>query len=189
MRVLDRTSYHGYYVAVGVYRLLDKDGIEDFEKIINELSGDDVIIELFNSEFLISLKQIIFAAISAVNAFFSESNIARSLGIEILLRLSSETQIDKAIKKIGVNKDVDEVGVCIVSRNIDRLEETTRILLQRINAVELPEESLHSIDRVRKAIEFYNITQEEVESVQARDFYEATLLLVLEKIATVDIER
>ncbi len=186
---MERVEYRGYHVAVGVYRLLGKDRIENFERIIDELSGGDVIIELFNSEFIISLKQIVFAALSAINAFLSESNIARSLGIEILLRLSSETQIDRAIDKIGVNKNVDEVGVCIVSKDIDKLEETMRSLLQKISTVEITEESLHSIDRVKKTVEFYNIRREEVESIQARDFYEAVLLIVLEKIATVDVER
>lgn len=186
---MEKVEYHGYYVAVGVYRLLNRDVIEDFKKIINELSVGDVVLELFNSEFVISLKQILFAAISAIKAFFSETNIAKSLGIEILLRLSSETQIDKAIEKIGVNKGVDEVGVCIVSKSIDKLEETMRKLLQKIDFVELPEEYLHSTDRIRRALEFYNIRQEEIESIQARDLHEAVLLAVLEKIATVDIER
>ena len=186
---LETVSYRDYFISAGIYSLLNNDVLADIESLLNELSKDTAVIEIFRSDFIISLKQIYFAAISAINAFNSKTNIARSLGIEILLRLSSETQINQAIKKVGVNRDLNEVGVCIVAKNVNELVELSNKLLQEINGVELTEESLHSLERVYKALEFYNIKQEEIESIQARDLYEAALFLVLERIATVDIER
>jgi len=186
---METINYKGYFISVGVYSLPSKDISIDIERLLNELSKNTAVVEIFRSDFIISLKQIYFAAISAINAFNSKTNIARSLGIEILLRLSSETQINQAIKKVGVNRDLNEVGVCIVAKNVNELVELSNKLLQEINGVELTEESLHSLERVYKALEFYNIKQEEIESIQARDLYEAALFLVLERIATVDIER
>jgi len=186
---METINYKGYFISIGVYSLPSKDISIDIERLLNELSKNTAVVEIFRSDFIISLKQIYFAAISAINAFNSKTNIARSLGIEILLRLSSETQINQAIKKVGVNRDLNEVGVCIVAKNVNELVELSNKLLQEINGVELTEESLHSLERVYKALEFYNIKQEEIESIQARDLYEAALFLVLERIATVDIER
>jgi len=186
---LEKINYRDYFISSGVYSLLNKDVLADIERLLNELSKDTAVVEIFKSDFIISLKQIYFAVISAINAFDSKTNIARNLGIEILLRLSSETQIDRAIQKIGVKRDLNEIGICIVARSINELVELSNKLLEQINGVELAEESLHSLDRVNKALEFYNIRQEEIESIQSRDLYEAALFLVLERIATVDIER
>jgi tRNA threonylcarbamoyladenosine modification (KEOPS) complex Cgi121 subunit len=186
---LETIEYKDYFISVGIFGLPSKNVLVGIEKLLNELSKDTAVVEVFRSDFIISLKQVYLAAMSAINAFNSKTNIARSLGIEILLRLSSETQIDQAIRKIGVNRDLNEVGVCIVARNMNELMKLSNKLLQEINGVELTEESLHSLDRVYKALEFYNVKQEEIESIQARDLYEAVLFLILERIATVDIER
>jgi|GEM_PF-627155 len=186
---LETVSYRDYFISAGIYSLLNNDVLADIESLLNELSKDTAVIEIFRSDFIISLKQIYFAVISAINAFDSKTNIARNLSIEILLRLSSETQIDQAIQKIGVKRDLNEIGVCIVTKSINELMELSNKLLEQINGVELAEESLHSLDRVNKALEFYNIKQEEIESIRSRDLYEATLFLVLERIATVDVER
>ncbi|MEN2975325.1 MAG: KEOPS complex subunit Cgi121 [Candidatus Caldarchaeales archaeon] len=186
---MEITKYHDKWIGAAVYRSPMKNLLRDPARLVSELSSDQVLVNIFKANSIVSLKQIHIAAISALAAFKSKSNIARNLNIEILLRISSETQIDKALKKIGVDEETDEVGVCIIAGDKVEIDKVGRILSSRIGGIELSGEDLYEHERITRALEFYNIDREELQLIQAKDLYEAALLLIIEKIATLDVER
>ena len=53
----------------------------------------------------------------------------------------------------------------------------------------MSDEELRAEDRLEKAVEFYGISEAEIESVQATSKADAILLLILEHIATLDLKR
>ncbi|MCS7126476.1 MAG: KEOPS complex subunit Cgi121 [Aigarchaeota archaeon] len=182
-------QYQDKWIGAAVYRSVKKEFLKDATRPLNELCSEKVIMNIFKSDPVISLKQIHAAAISSLLAFKSKSNIAKNLGIEILLRISSETQIERALKKLGIDESAEEAGVCIISEDYNELEEARGMLSLRIGGVELSEEDLHDNNRVVRALEFYSIKDEDLKVIQAKNLYEAALFLILEKIATLDLYR
>lgn len=188
-RRLEIVEYREKWIGAAVYRSPSQSFLEDPEPLIREAQRMGVSLSLFAADPVISLRQIIAAAISSLAAFRSGSNVARNLGIEVLLRISCDTQIDRALKTIGVNKDTKEVGICIISNSRDDLVRIEELASHIIDGVEVGEEELASPERIERAVRFYDISDRELASIQAKNPREAVLSLVFERIATLDIWR
>lgn len=186
---METIQYDDVFISVTVYYVHDRGKLENIDRLLSELRTSNCIVSIFRGDLVISLKQILLAAISAIIAFKSKTNIARKLDIEILLRLSSETQIDEAIKKIGITREVTDIGICVLSRSKDELRNFLGKLTRLIGGSELSEEDLRTIDRIDRAVKFYNINEDEINAIQAGEMWKAVLLLILERIATVDVRR
>ncbi len=186
---METIQYDGLFISAAVYNVDNREILENIDKLLNDLKTSNCLVVIFRASHVISLKQILFAAVSAILAFKSKTNIARKLDVEILVRLSSESQIDEAIKKISMDRETKDAGICVLSRSKEELQEFSKKLTEIIDGLEFNEEDLHTIDRINAAKNFYNITDEEINSVQARELHEAVLLLILERIATIDIRR
>ena len=186
---METIQYDGLFISAAVYNVGNREILKNIDKLLKDLKASNCLVVIFQASQVISLKQILFAAISAILAFKSGTNIARKLDVEILVRLSCENQIDEAIKKISVDRETKDVGICILSRSEEELQEFSGKLTELIDGLEFNDEDLRTIDRINAAKNFYKITDEEINSVQAGDLYEAVLLLILERIATVDIRR
>lgn len=186
------TSFGDLWVAAAVYRNPKRSILADPETVlerVRSLGGGEPVIQLFDAEPIISLRQVHAAAVAAHLAFKAGTNIARRIEVEVLLRLAADTQIGRAIQKIGVRRDSRELGAAVMAK--DRAS-AVRILEQvaaLVGGEEISEEALGSEERVEKALEFYGIGGEEVETVQAGSRREAALLLVLERMAILDVER
>jgi len=53
----------------------------------------------------------------------------------------------------------------------------------------MEEDELKKEDRLSEAMKFYGITEKEVDAVQAPSKADAVLLLILERVATLDLKR
>ncbi|MEM2732569.1 MAG: hypothetical protein QXM66_03580, partial [Nitrososphaerota archaeon] len=84
--------------------------------------------------------------------------------------------------------DLREIGVLIISSNLDRLQKLMVEVGSIVDGEEMHEEDLHLEERLRRAVEFYGLT-DYMKSIQTRDLYESVLLSILEKITTIDVER
>lgn len=185
---MEISNFKDIFIAVGVYRNASRDSLRKLLDTALKQSKDTDYIIVFRSDFLISLKQVHVAAVSSILAFKSNTNIARNLVIEFMLRLSADTQINRVLEKVEVRDDLREVGVLIISSDLNRLQKLMVEVESMVDGEELCEEDLHLEERIQRAVEFY-VLQEYMKVIQARDLYESVLLSVLEKIATIDIGR
>ncbi|MCF8885234.1 MAG: KEOPS complex subunit Cgi121 [Nitrososphaerota archaeon] len=185
---MEISKFKDIFTAAGVYRNVSRESLRKLLETALKQSKDTDYMIIFRSDFLISLKQVHVAAVSSVLAFRSNKNIARNLAIEFMLRLSADTQINRVLEKVMVRDDLREIGVLIISSNLDRLQKLMVEVGSIVDGEEMHEEDLHLEERLRRAVEFYGLT-DYMKSIQTRDLYESVLLSILEKITTIDVER
>ncbi|MHA1990058.1 MAG: KEOPS complex subunit Cgi121 [Candidatus Hodarchaeales archaeon] len=83
--------------------------LEDFEGLFS--------LQLFNHQLIISKNQIESAIWHAIQGYNSKNMISKELGLEILIYLSGQRQIAKAISKFGIPKTNLSAGLIIVGEN------------------------------------------------------------------------
>ena len=185
------TSFGDRWVMAGVCRGIREEVLRDPLKVLEDLKalGKGFTAQIFDAEPIISLRQIHAAAVAAYLSFKAGVNISKRLEIEFLLRLAADTQIDRALERIGVKPDSREVGFCIFADNRERAVEVGKAALRVLGGETLTDAELGVEDRVRSALRFYGIDESELGNVQADSRLQAALLLILERIATLDIKR
>ena len=78
--------------ALGVQELLDR---------LNRI-GDDSVVQVFDTDFIINKTHLLGAYLNAVMAFKERRNIAKSASMEMLLFAAMTTQIEDAIRIVGI---------------------------------------------------------------------------------------
>lgn len=184
-------SFGDKWAAASVLKNPRKSFLADPIKILEALraASKGAIIQAFDARCIISIRQIHAAAVAAYLAFKAGTNISKRMELELLLRLAADTQIGRALDKLGVRAGTEEVGLCVLA---DDRASTMRIaedLARAVGGVEVDDDYLMRNERLTRAIEFYGIETAEIESVQARDKAEAIFILILERIATLDLRR
>ena len=184
-------SFSNKWVSASVRRNLRREFLENPIDILERVRGKNknAIIQVFDAGCVVSVKQIHATAVATHLAFKAGTNVSRKFEIELLVRLAADTQISRVLDRLGVRADTEEVGCCVMAESKDKVLKAFKDLLQEIGGEEVEESELRSEERLRKAMEFYGITENEVKSVQAQSRYEAILLLILERIATLDLRR
>ena len=185
MRISDK------WVVAGVHRGIRRGLFSKPDRLPETLKklGDSAVVQIFDARCVVSVRQIHAAAVAAHLAFKAGTNISKKFEIEFLLRLAADTQINRVLDKIGVKPDTVEVGFCAVSDDKSSVLKASRNIVHLIGGEPMTDEELKSEERLKKAIEFYGITEKEIESVQAGSRADAVLLLILERIATLDLKR
>lgn len=186
------TSFGDLWIAAAVYRNPRRAVLADPEAVlkkVRELSGENSVVQLFDADPIISLRQIHAAVAAAYLAFSAGTNIARRIEIEVLLRLAADTQIGRALQRIGVREDSKELGATVMTKDRDEALRILGRVASLVGGEEVSEEALGDEHKIGEALKFYNIEAEEVETVQAESRREAVLLLVLERMAMLDVER
>jgi len=188
---LSLTSFGDKWVMAGVCRGVRGEVLRSPLKVLEDLKalGEDFTAQIFDAEPVISLRQIHAAAVAAYLSFKAGVNISKRLEIEFLLRLAADTQIDRALEKIGIKPNSREVGFCIFADSKERAVEVGRVALRALGGEALTDVELGVEDRMRSALRFYGIDESELRNVQADSRLQAALLLILERIATLDIKR
>ena len=185
------TSFGDRWVMAGVCRGIREEVLRDPLKVLEDLKalGRGFTAQIFDAQPIISLRQIHAAAVAAYLSFKAGVNISKRLEIEFLLRLAADTQIDRALERIGVKPDSREVGFCIFADSRERAVEVGKAAVRVLGGETLTDAELGVEDRVRSALRFYGIDESELGNVQADSRLQAAFLLILERIATLDIKR
>lgn len=84
---------------------------------INEIKKDEEIIQLMDADAIASKNHVVHGVNHAVAAFDRGENIAKDLGVEVLLRCSAQRQISKAFKILGLSEG--DMNLCAVLINCD----------------------------------------------------------------------
>lgn len=79
---------------------------------LRENCCDGTIIQLMNADAIAGYKHIRHGVNQAILAFKRGDNLAKDLGVEILVRTSGQRQISKAFKKLGLHPG--KMNICIV---------------------------------------------------------------------------
>ena len=143
--------------------------VKDFVKKIKEKLPSNVWLQFFDASFIANWQHIFFAVINAKLAFKNQKNISKSIDIETLLFASAQNQINKAIKKIGIKPDTQNVAVVIVAKREEQIHEVLLTIAKHIGSK--PDESIigFSSSKLEKILETFEISKNEIESVLKED--------------------
>lgn len=147
--------------------------IKDVREFLKRIPDGCVLI---NANYVINLDVVEFAAKKAIKSWKEGRNVAKTLSMEILLYVSATRQINKALK-IGIKEGLNEVVIVDVSEGCDEL----------LKELGFEEREVLKTDeaKMKNIIEFYEISNEEIEIVGI----EKLDLLVRERIALFDITK
>ena len=158
--------------------------IKDVKAFIAKLSAIgkecNVTVQAVNADLIAGRGHIEFAANKAVESFREKRNLARDLGMEIMLYLRGRRQIEKALE-IGVRPGENNVAIVIVGDEPGCAEDRARAVLDRVD------EKVVDYDHGKDAalMRLYEITPAEVEIVGE----ERIPLLVRERSALLEFEK
>lgn len=179
------------WAAASVLKNPRRSFLADPVKILDALRAANrgAVIQAFDAKCVASVRQIHAAAVAAHLAFKAGTNISKKMEMELLLRLAADTQIGRALDRLGVRADTEEVGLCVLADDRASAARIAEELARAVGGVEVDDDYLMRGERLAKAAEFYSIEEAEIESVQASSRAEAILILILERIATLDLRR
>lgn len=161
---LDNVKILGYKAEItSIKEILDK---------IDSLSDENSIIQLMDAKAIAGRKHLEHGTVQAIKAFERGENLAKDLGIEILLRTSGQRQISKAFKILGLREEPMDMAVVM----IDCLNETVDSLnniFDRNDAVLDAEESILK--------EIYDIDEKQLNTIHITDLLiDKTTKLIVE---------
>ena len=96
-------------ISIGTADIDDLDSVLDWMKE----NVNDRVLQVLNAEHIVSVEQIEFAFMEALDAMQEKNNISNNLNNEFLLRLAGVRQVDKAIANFGVKQGKNKVVIVV----------------------------------------------------------------------------
>ncbi len=161
-------------IISGVIHIED---VEKFLKMLNELAKKHrVIIQLLDAGRIASREHLQFAVEKAKRAVREGRNIAKDLGIEILLYASGKRQIEQAMS-MGVHPGKNDVAIVVIGDN------TTEVITEMKSIIHESPVLEYTEFKKRRLIKTFDITETEIRAVGEDKIPE----LVLERVALLDV--
>lgn len=157
---------------------------KDLNKMIAPVAA-----QFFDAAKAAGWRQVLFAFVNALAAFRSERNISRELTVETILRMSAQSQIDLALKRVGVSPVTKSLGVILIASSEKELDAAVRTFVSQWGVSETEERDPPSEQQMKKLIALYSVTEAELKAMQAEDRWRAVVNAILERIAVIDLYR
>ena len=172
------------FVLITGFKDLKIGNAKDFLKKIRRNVTSKVWIQFFDSSLIASWQHLFFAILNAQLSFKNKKNISKSTEIEVLLYASTQHQIHKAIKLIGIKDRVLDIALVIVGKNQNQIDES---FIEIANSIEKePDESVIELSekKIEKIIKEFSISKNEIEVIMKKgDIKRAIRDIILEKMA------
>jgi tRNA threonylcarbamoyladenosine modification (KEOPS) complex Cgi121 subunit len=193
-----KIDHIGYAVMPYSYPITDSDlyvtitaatntKITDINATLSTLDKQvaDTIFQLFDADKITDQHQLYYAAANAYYAMENGGNISNKLEVETLLYASTQNQISKAIKLIGVSEKTTRIAVVVVSEqeNDSAASEIAEYLGDMDDqALAMNQEKFEALKKL------YEITDTAIETVGC-DRYKALTSLITEKSTLISLRR
>jgi len=181
----------GKFVGISGIKVKGEIDPESLLKKVKEVAtSHGVLVQLFNSDVVAGWLHVLHSVINALYGFKSKRTISKKEEIEILLYLSGDRRIDRAIKDFGLKSGKDHFGILVLSNDIEKIllfrEDVLRVLdaFEDDEILEVNDEKVDVLKRI------YGITEHELESFMAsgRELKEALRDAIIERTALLAIE-
>ena len=148
---LDNVNILGFKFSV--------DSVSELLSQINSIKKDGEIIQLLNADSIVSKNQIYHAVNQAFLAFNRGENLAKDIGVEIVLRCSAQRQISKAFDILGLKEGFMNLYVVLINCG-DYSKE--------LNSIFNSDELIFNCDE-KHIMEIYNISNDEIINSSVED--------------------
>jgi tRNA threonylcarbamoyladenosine modification (KEOPS) complex Cgi121 subunit len=148
-------------------------------------------VQLLKADLVAGPEHLQFAARNALHSFKGKRPRSKSLAMELLLYISCQRQIARAIKFLGVDSDDSRVVLVALSESKKSLEELARqseLILGGQQDDDLVE--IRSEQRVARLQRSYGVTSKEMEAARREGEIDSSVLkrLIVERSALLDIQ-
>jgi tRNA threonylcarbamoyladenosine modification (KEOPS) complex Cgi121 subunit len=163
MRVLKRLQDEGRYLLIAGFS--GKERIE-VSRVFDWIQTQGLAVQIFDAKSIAGWRHVYYAVVNAMTAFRTGRNITRSLPIEILLYVSGQDQIDKALQVVGIEDSTSRICLVAVADSEDEATNfqerfQRRFSLQRDDSVlEIQDEG-----KIRHLKEAFSIGDLEMEAM------------------------
>jgi len=180
----------GKFIAIAGFRGVQIKGIDD---LLNVARGrvKGACVQFFDANLIAGQEHLFFAALNALKAFESKTNISDSLAVETLLFASAQRQIRKAVELLGIKPGSPRIAVLVLAETQQDVAETLEIVSELIHGerdddvIKLNEEKFEVIKRL------FHVTDSELEARLEKEGLEkeALINLVIEHVALLSTQR
>ena len=126
----------------------------------------DVSVQLVDLDKVPGQRYLKLATVNAARSFYSKQPIAKTLAMELLLYISAEKQIVRALKRIGITAETRRIGAVALGANREHVSAAANFLAVTLGQENrdqfLDEWSRRRIENVRSS---YDIGERELKAV------------------------
>jgi len=175
-----------YYLIVG-FREVKVSDVEGFLKKVKDLKLN-VTVQFFDARYVAGWEHLFFATLNALKSFDSQRNISNRLEIEVLLYASTQNQIEKAIRMVGLKPESEDVAVLMISDSKNSLLSSLKKIEGLLGGVK--DDSVISMthEKTRFIREAFGVSDVEFEVLcRSKSEEEALKSLIIEHMAMLSI--
>lgn len=155
--------------------------VKAFLKSLNSIAKEcGVTVQAVNADRIAGREHLEFATNKAIEAFREKTNLARDMGMEIMLYLRGKRQIEKALE-MGVMNGMNNIAIAILGDNADCAIAKVRSMLDVVDDSVID----YSPAKDPVLMEMYGITPAEIEIVG----HDSIPALVRERSALLEFEK
>ena len=141
-------------------------------------------IQFFDAELIATSEHLYFAALNALKAFKTKTNISKSPAMETMLYASAQRQIQKAIELAGIKHESQNMAVLLIGDDPEKVESAKKSFTKAIGAT--PDEVVLELTQAKivKIKKVFGISNRELLSaVRGKDHEAAIVALIIERMA------
>jgi tRNA threonylcarbamoyladenosine modification (KEOPS) complex Cgi121 subunit len=173
-------------VSIGGFRDASIGDIDGFLERMGEAVAP-ALFQVFDADRVAGWEHLFFAAVNAVKAHETGAAISRSLAIEVLLYVSCQDQISRALDLVGMTPSTERVALLVLA---DGMEVAERAFGRASVALGGEDDSVLGLDAEKCVLikETFGVSDSELGTVGGSELYALTRLLV-EKGALLPLRR
>ncbi len=151
------------YIAPYNIENIDIDKILDISKEIQKDTG--VLTQLLDISYIAGKRHVLHSTINALITFENKENLAKHKNLEIMLYVTAQRQIQKAIKLVGISEHTKVAILILQAEDIKRIQQAREKIEHIIGT---PDNTLWNINkeiRAQNIITHFEITDEEIQII------------------------
>lgn len=164
----------------------------EVEKIFDWMRTRDDAVQVFDAESIAGWQHVYLAVVNAIAAFRAEANITRNLGMEILLYVSGQYQINRAFQTVGIRDSTRKICL-VVAASSERKAIAIQEQFQKHFGLRWEDSTLaiESEDKIRHLKQIFSIDDLEIETMRGRGLAQKEILrgLIIERGALLITKR
>lgn len=172
---------HNLVLSLSGFRDVDVKSPKQLLLTLRKTLGN-IPLQIVDATFIAGTNHALFATVNALNAFKQGNNLSSHLEVEVLLYLSAQRQISKAIELIGVKTYTDHIIVILLPSSCEEAQRLELILQQSVSGQR--DDSVINLDEKKRIplMQAFNITPVQIQATTKQGL-EALEALIIEKSA------
>ena len=148
----------------------------------------NIPLQILDATFIAGTNHALFATLNALNAFKQGNNLSSHIEVEVLLYLSAQRQISKAIELIGVKTHTHNIVILLLTSSREEAQRLELILEQSLSGQR--DDSVIILDENKRIplMQAYNITPVQIQATTKQGL-EALEALIIEKSAMLAVSK